>query len=65
MYLKTSLQQPCLAICILVLGLAPDALRAQQIDFSGDWQTYWRTGSAVLSPASRRAIAYLGNISTG
>jgi MscS family membrane protein len=38
-----------LAICILVLGLAPDALRAQQNDFSGDWQTYWRTGSAILS----------------
>jgi hypothetical protein len=32
-----------------MLMIMPLALRAQPADFSGDWQTYWRTGSAVLS----------------
>jgi MscS family membrane protein len=36
-------------LCLLTLVLAPLTVRAQPADFSGDWQTYWRTGSAVLS----------------
>lgn len=38
-----------LAFTAFVLTWAPHFLRAQQADFSGDWQTFWRTGSAVLS----------------
>lgn len=38
-----------LAFAVFVLIFLPQVLRAQQADFSGDWQTYWRTGSAVLS----------------
>jgi small-conductance mechanosensitive channel len=37
------------ALCACLLTLAPTALRAQTADFSGEWQTFWRTGSAVLS----------------
>ncbi|SIO44231.1 Small-conductance mechanosensitive channel [Rhodovulum sp. ES.010] len=36
-------------LCLLMLVLTPLAARAQPADFSGDWQTFWRTGSAVLS----------------
>lgn len=32
-----------------ILVLAAQTARAQALDFSGDWQTYWRTGSAILS----------------
>jgi MscS family membrane protein len=35
----------------------PSALAAQEADFSGDWQTFWRTGAAVLS-LSRTAIGH-------
>jgi len=38
-----------LAFTVLMLSVLPHVLRAQQPDLSGDWQTYWRTGSAVLS----------------
>jgi len=38
-----------LAFAAFVLIFLPQVLRAQQADFSGDWQTYWRTGSALLS----------------
>lgn len=38
-----------LSAFVLMLAGTPQLLRAQQADFSGDWQTYWRTGSAVLS----------------
>ncbi|MGF1447386.1 MAG: mechanosensitive ion channel family protein [Pikeienuella sp.] len=34
---------------MLLTLLLPAAPRAQTVDFSGDWQTYWRTDSAVLS----------------
>jgi MscS family membrane protein len=34
---------------LLLLVLTPLAARAQPADFSVDWQTFWRTGSAVLS----------------
>jgi len=36
-------------IWVACLMLLSSALHAQQADFSGDWQTYWRTGSAVVS----------------
>ena len=38
-----------LAICVMFLAWLPLALRAQQADFTGEWQTFWRTGSATLS----------------
>ena len=38
-----------LVIGVLILAFLPQLLRAQPADFSGDWQTYWRTGSAVVS----------------
>lgn len=34
---------------LLMIFVAPRGALAQDADFSGDWQTYWRTGSAVLS----------------
>ena len=44
--------QHCLwVVSVAVLVWSSSALRADQSDFSGDWQTYWRTGSAVLSLA--------------
>jgi len=38
-----------LLIVALCAFLHPGALAAQEADFSGDWQTFWRTGAAVLS----------------
>lgn len=42
-----------LRLALLILALCtflhPGALAAQEADFSGDWQTFWRTGAAVLS----------------
>ena len=45
----TTLRRILLLIGMVCLISAPMALRAQPVDFSGDWQTYWRTGSAVLT----------------
>ncbi len=38
-----------IALLAAVLLWSPLAVRAQQANFSGEWQTYWRTGSAVLT----------------
>jgi len=38
-----------LMLSLLMLVLTPLAARAQPANFSGDWQTFWRTGSAVLN----------------
>jgi len=42
---------PRLALMTLFtcLFVSPSAPEAQEADFSGDWQTFWRTGSAVLT----------------
>jgi len=40
-----------LTLGLLLITFAAFDARAQQLNFSGDWQTYWRTGSAVLSLA--------------
>jgi MscS family membrane protein len=37
------------ALWLLLLLSLPTGLNAQTADFAGDWQTFWRTGSAVLS----------------
>ena len=37
------------ALWISVFVCLPLALSAQEADFSGEWQTFWRTGTAVLS----------------
>ena len=37
-----------IALCAMLLA-APFAARAEAVDFSGDWQTFWRSGSAVLT----------------
>ena len=38
-----------LVLGLLMIVLTTFGARAQDADFTGDWQTYWRTGSAVLS----------------
>ncbi|MBL4558608.1 MAG: hypothetical protein JKP98_20675 [Rhodobacteraceae bacterium] len=37
------------ALRLLLLLSLPTGLNAQTADFAGDWQTFWRNGSAVLS----------------
>jgi hypothetical protein len=34
-----------LMLSLLMLVLTPLAARAQPANFSGDWQTFWRTGA--------------------
>jgi hypothetical protein len=36
------------AFSVILLACLPLGLRAEQADFSGEWQTFWRTGSATL-----------------
>ncbi len=36
-------------IAVLLLFFGSLAATARQVDFSGDWQTFWRTGSALMT----------------
>lgn len=44
---------------IILLALVTPMARAQQVDFSGDWQSFWRGGSAVLN------LSQAGDLVTG
>ncbi len=40
---------PAALIALFWALFAGSSAQAQEVDFSGEWQTYWRTGSAVLT----------------
>jgi len=48
-WLPMSIRMTVLVLCILIFGSTPSAFCAKSADFSGDWQTFWRTDSALLS----------------